>query len=111
LHTHFFKLKRNIMKIKPGGKIAIIVILLAVAYFGIRKYQASHPSIPKIDSTTTTIDTLHSIAPPQTTANKPVTVDSPHTMIHEQLPAVAHKKQHPAKKKDGERENLKLDNY
>lgn len=104
------------MHIKPVGKIAIIVIIGLVAFFGIKHYQTGHPAAPivsAVDSTknvkvglTSQLDSAAKLSSP---INKPI-------IEHSQIPEKKHEskpKEHKPveKKKDGERKNLDLNNF
>ena len=112
------------MKVKPIGKVLIIVVLAVVAFFIVRNYQAKHPSAPtpiaKVDSNAT-------VQPaPDSTIARPA--DTQTTVGHESSPAklqpVNHTEQRPKetmtikkttpnhKKEKGDgRENLDLKNF
>lgn len=104
------------MKIKPVGKIAIIIVVCVIAFFVIKNYQKSHPSPVVVKADTAVIskqlDTALSLAAKKDTSTMVSAQPRASAKIpvhHEQV-----KKATPSttktKKKD-DRENVKLDTY
>lgn len=101
------------MKIKPIGKIVIIIVVCALAFFGIKSYQKSHPSTVVVKADTTvkqqdTIavakqkDTITTVSIQPTTAKIPVH----HDQVKKTTSPVTK-----TKKKGDDRENVKLENF
>lgn len=115
------------MKLKMGGKIFLVVLLGLGAFFLIKHYQSTHPA-PNVAVTTDSAtiksapdsqeavtgkpdtNTTPSAQNGEATAPAKITPQSAHPEHLEHIAPVHHAVPKP-KKKDGERENVKLDNY